>query len=506
MASEVTSIDDADTRPVNQRDSSDIPILTVPENGDHSNDSNGQLGEVGSSQSEPFLPAPGDENLPLPESGTAPERGPNHQNRGIEQYKAMQKRLHELALEMIAAQFEQVTEDTNESDDARIRPTDARSNAESDKSGTSDSENEELHTPTGMENAPDVSYKAQFYEYVRYDWRIEREPELRRTIVKKRPIAITPANPTRIENQSHSFDVTSMYAIPQDADTAHTRTLLSAGILAELGTYITIRSRVLIESLENIAPYYPMVSFVKDELVLHEPFCILLHYHEELAERRGVLERAVHENEYYNSVELEHLTYVLNFVQQRYADALLQEEMRHQESQAMCTFEWSWLLFRPGTVVYSWQDGLLRAFVVEKHDKALKRKMNPKSILRLDELERKPLPLQIIVWFLDFDGDHIGRRRQEYLITPFDGAKPIQSLPIFPKEYMNKNERLDASLSTEEYLIKRGQLFCEMTTRSYMHCDGETVKFPKKTVSLEANEQRRCMMPTSDFTRSAEES
>ena len=88
-----------------------------------------------------------------------------------------------------------------------------------------------------------------------------------------------------------------MYAIPKGLDTAHDPTLLSAGILAELGIYITIRSKMFKEYLENIAPYYPMIQFDREELVLHEPFCQLTHRREELAERRSVLKRAVRENE-----------------------------------------------------------------------------------------------------------------------------------------------------------------------------------------------------------------
>ncbi|KAG6990925.1 hypothetical protein G7Y79_00060g092290 [Physcia stellaris] len=227
--------------------------------------------------------------------------------------------MYHLALDMIAAQFEHIYEDNNKSDDLT-------GDVNNDKSSTSDSENEELHTGTEKNDVPDISYKAEFYEYIGR-------------------IAITRANVTRNEDdedhEDNLIDITSMYAIPKGLDTAHDRTLLSAGILAELGTYITIRSKVLQESLEDIARYYPMVPFDKEELVLHEPFCILLHYRRELAERLGALERAVRENEDYDSVELEHLTYVVDFVQQRYAGELLQEEMHRQESQAMCTFEWS---------------------------------------------------------------------------------------------------------------------------------------------------------------------
>ena len=79
MASEVTSIDDVDTRPrVNHEASSDSTILTAPENGDHFDDSSDQLLETGCSQSKTCVPALGDQIFPSPESGTT--RGPRTQS------------------------------------------------------------------------------------------------------------------------------------------------------------------------------------------------------------------------------------------------------------------------------------------------------------------------------------------------------------------------------------------------------------------------------------------
>lgn len=98
------------------------------------------------------------------------------------------------------------------------------------------------------------------------------------------------------------------------------------------------------------------------------------------------------------------------------------------------------------------------AFVVEKHDKepVNERKMRPGEILRMDDLECKPLQLHITVWFLDLNGDHIGRYREGFCITPFDGAKPILSLPIFPKEYIKKDKGLHVSLSTKDTSLSEG--------------------------------------------------
>ena len=163
---------------------------------------------------------------------------------------------------MIAAQFEHIYKDNNKSDDLT-------GDVNNDKSSASDSENEELQTGTGKKNVPNISYSAEFYEYIGpTQWASKLAPALRKTVMNHAPFAITRANATR--NEAHSMDVTSIYAIQKGVDTAHDHTLLSAGILAELGIYTTIRSKILKESLENISPYYPTIQYDREELVLHE--------------------------------------------------------------------------------------------------------------------------------------------------------------------------------------------------------------------------------------------
>ena len=341
------------------------------------------------------------------------------------------------------------------------------------------------------EDAGEIQYRAEFYHYRKVNpYGIDYQPELQKTIMERKSIDIVRASRATGTN---CFDVTSMYAIPEGTNTTDVA-MISKAVLAELGTYINIRSRFLLDYLRHIVLYYPTVSFDSDELVLEEPFCMLLHYRQELKGARDSAEKAASKIDSADgdnsSTGFEHLTYLIDCLEQRYADSLSQEMLRNQACPAMCTYEWMWLLFKPGSVVYSLVDGVLEAFIVEEHDrdarKAKDHKMRPRKISTMDDLERTRCQesLHVTVWYLAFNGKHLGRRREKYNIPKFDGEKSIISLPIFPQDFLKQDKRVHESLSTQEYLLHRGQQFFEMTRRSYRHYDGVTANAPKRTVRL----------------------
>ena len=338
----------------------------------------------------------------------------------------------------------------------------------------------------------DFQYKAEFYHYIRH-YDEQHIAQLHKTILNQEPISINSSTRASNVTNINCFEVTSKYVIPERIKTADDITI-SEAVLAYLGTYITIRSRLVIEYLKHTVLYYPAVSFDTDELVLEEPFCVLLHYQPELQDRcsSGDLVTSelgsADEDEY--SAGLKHFKDLNNFLEQRYTYSLSLEVLRHRGHPAMCTYEWMWLLFKPGSLVYSLVDGVLEAFIVEQHDKDAPkekdRKTKPPNIRAMDVLERTTHQetLRVTVWYLAFNGEHLGRCREVHHIPKFDGEKSILSLPIFPHEFMKHDKRVHESLSTQDYLIGRGKLFCEMIRRSYRHYEGDTANSPKRIVSL----------------------
>ena len=364
---------------------------------------------------------------------------------------------------------------------------------------TEDKETEETRSNVENESNINLSYRADFYHYS-HEFGRGKTPRFERSVQDKKPIRTIHAGDRAGSSKESVFEITAMYAVPEGNPYIVKDRPQEDGIvqpievLAEVGTYMTIRSKHVLDILRDIVHYHPSLPPRATELVLQEPFCMLLHHHKELAERRDELKQAASElgspEGNSSSTAHEHLAYLMDFTHQRYADAMSRETARHRETRAMCTYEWVWLLFRPGSIVYSWDHNTLKAHIVEEHDRAegdkTGGKIRPKVLSDADDEERLPPPerLKVLIWTIDFDGERLGRRRITVSIPAFDGEKSILSLPIFPKEYLKYDKRVHDTLSTEDFLTQRGKLFLEMARRTYRDYHGETVTVPRRTVSF----------------------
>ena len=468
---------------------------------------------------DPGTPRTTDGDLQEAEDGDSPSATPMAVTGGTMSYKSIltkkqykRRRMYKMAWKALLTMFED-NEDSDGSDDllddsdeedgmASVVPQVQQAIAPKGKPvvepkvESSDASAEKGKDPIADEEknlSDSVAYRAEFYQYVRTSNR-EQKPQFRRSREDKVPIPTVQTTQGSSKSKGSSiFEVTTMYALPKGKEISQMPSSTTE-VHAEIGMYITIRSKMVLDALRDIVGYYPQVSFQNDELILHEPFCVLLHYDKEILQHLDEIKEADSKagpgNDGTLSAKHEHLTYLSDFISQRYSDPVSRELARHQESRPMCTYDWVWLLFKPGTIVYSWSDGALTASVVEYHSKetihSKDEKIRPPAISNLDELERKPRAeyLKVGLWNLDFDGETIGRRRDYAIIQAFDGEKSIISLPVFPKEYLKHDKKIDGKLSTVEKLVRRGKLFFEMTKRSYMQYDGETLTFPKRTVSL----------------------
>ncbi len=364
---------------------------------------------------------------------------------------------------------------------------------------TEDKETEETRSNVENESNINLSYRADFYHYS-HEFGRGKTPRFERSVQDKKPIRTIHAGDRAGSSKESVFEITAMYAVPEGNPYIIKDRPQEDGIvqpievLAEVGTYMTIRSKHVLDILRDIVHYHPSLPPRATELVLQEPFCMLLHHHKELAERRDELKQAASElgspEGKASSTAHEHLAYLMDFTHQRYADAMSRETARQRETRAMCTYEWVWLLFRPGSIVYSWDHNTLKAHIVEEHDRAegdkTGGKIRPKVLSDADDEERLPPPerLKVLIWTIDFDGERLGRRRITVSIPAFDGEKSILSLPIFPKEYLKYDKRVHDTLSTEQFLTQRGKLFLEMARRTYREYNGETVTVPRRTVSF----------------------
>jgi hypothetical protein len=344
-----------------------------------------------------------------------------------------------------------------------------------------------------------VVYRAEFYRFKKGS-RNTQIPELQNTFEKDDPIQTAEAQDSGPSKPSSIFEVTTMYALPRTKEEypdqhKKQKDAKLMPIRAVLGSYMTIKSEIILHSLREVVKYYPGqgTALHNDSFVAMEPFCMLQHYLGELKDHRDKMEA---ESPNLESNDLsepanahKHITLLLDYIGNRYGVALAAEQARwDKKPAAMCTFEWVWLLFRPGTMVYAWDriHGVLAAYMIHSHDKdetvKTDEKIKPNSIGN-DETDFTPRQkiLQLNMWYLDFDGEVISRCRRQLSIEPFDGEKEISSLPVFPVQYWKDPDETDKK-PLRDRMIERGKVFFDVTKRSYRDYNGQTLSHPKRQV------------------------
>lgn len=181
-----------------------------------------------------------------------------------------------------------------------------------------------------------------------------------------------------------------------------------------------------------------------------------------------------------------HIAKLYEFLDSRYLSLLSQEEERHQRPSPMCTFEWAWLLYKPESLVYTWDDDVLTACIVDSytlkglfnHDRETKKPtVRPRRLHTRRKLKFKHELEAIVVTlsYMEFDGIYLGRRTKTVTIWPYEGEKAIISLPAFPTEYWK-----DASI--RDRMIRRGKKYYALTKRTHCQYHGQTLSSPRRTV------------------------
>lgn len=421
------------------------------------------------------------DTLDEPLQSTKPGTGFSHKSKlSPREYKKRQ--LYKAAWKSFMTSMEDFSEESGE----ELETDKLRASTEVNQIGNAQVVNE------NAQKAPEVLYKADFYHYSNNPITGDQVPIFSGSRKSDKPILTTRTleKPSRSNGQS-ILEFTTLYAVP-DSNASSIASSTPATVLAEVGIYMVIRSKMILNILKSIIPYYPRRSFLSDELVLAEPFCVLLHYLEELKDRREKIEQEslhrVPESDDTPALH-KHLTYLVNFVSEAYAHSLSNERARHLKSPAMCTYDWIWLLFRPGTVVYEWSCGNLTAYVVESHSKdeiyGIDQNPQPPTLQFSENIEHRARPkcLTIYVWHLVSNGEVLGREQKTFRIDMFEGEREILSLPIVPQSFSTHMNYMDPDLSTEESLIRRGKLFFALIKGCYKEYNGETAIDPKRSVS-----------------------
>lgn len=232
---------------------------------------------------------------------------------------------------------------------------------------------------------------------------------------------------------------------------------------------LTISSRVILGVLRANASCYPGLTLGDGQLISTSPFSALAHH---LAQFRAERNRlvAIKNTALTGNADLEHQDYVVDdevlsgisnvkasehlsllvdYLEEAYGDIIETEISRNR--QGFCTFSMLWHLFRPGMTVYvpdMTGQHAYSAMVVSSIT-------SDPSILYQNDDKRESYTIK--VWFLDFDGDWIGRRSEAIIIDQFDGEKEITKLPAIPCQYIDDEDEKTAQ-GQEGFVTTRNNL------------------------------------------------
>ncbi|KAG0636601.1 hypothetical protein HOY80DRAFT_1017349 [Tuber brumale] len=85
-------------------------------------------------------------------------------------------------------------------------------------------------------------------------------------------------------------------------------------------------------------------------------------------------------------------------------------------------------------------------------------------------------PFIIDCYSIDFDGFHLGGVQKQIEIRPYEGEKPVTSLPVYPLKFLPDLEK------TRERLLARGKSFLQMLEVSHRYYEGLSLSEPKEEI------------------------
>ncbi|KAI1173570.1 hypothetical protein F4777DRAFT_557298 [Nemania sp. FL0916] len=228
-------------------------------------------------------------------------------------------------------------------------------------------------------------------------------------------------------------------------------------------TFMVIKSRHLINALAAVVSYYPGTSFAGEEVKIEAPYSVLIHHGEALAQYKTSQPEA-HDEEYAATTS-KHIDILLDFLEETHGRQIREERDRHSRKTPAATFDWLWLLLRPGDVIYTEFDNTWTPFAISRVFK--------KITTHADGL----CNYSIDCWNYVYSDGRLRRKMHTCDIEPFTGEEAIHKLTVIPaKFFTGANEDLSPSEATAEQ-IRLGKLVWDLYKKpSYKTYDGDLAK------------------------------
>ncbi|KAG7004914.1 hypothetical protein G7Y79_00022g051350 [Physcia stellaris] len=219
-----------------------------------------------------------------------------------------------------------------------------------------------------------------------------------------------------------------------------------------------IVSPPFLQVLRQESAYDIELRLTDDRLILQEPMMTLFH-------NRKALNKYTEKGGYVSDSEemkeaRSHTKLILDFMRKELSESKVLDDLESATPSGLIEFPNIWLLYAPGTIVYTKENGENEAYVVDSVrgvHKSQRQKSGTHSYSRLE----------MTCWSINYDGEIFGRVWSTHEIFPFKGSKEISSLQLVPEKF-----RPDAE-DVKESLRSRGRQFWALQGQNYREYHGE---------------------------------
>lgn len=216
---------------------------------------------------------------------------------------------------------------------------------------------------------------------------------------------------------------------------------------------IVIQSPLLKNVLRDVLKDYPGVTTSLSRLIFSAPFKPFVH-------RRRELMAAL--NGEYDETTKSHLDLLKGIIYSELKDVITATEdyIKHK----VVTYDHIWTIFEPGCIIHASRFGKPVAVRLTDGRFVQHPQVGPCFQLQCDRV--------------DWDGTRFGYGVSTYMITPFEGTKPVTDLECFPLSYHPNEENIKGKL------IDRGSLFERFAGYHYKSYKGQALKTTRLGPSL----------------------
>ena len=216
---------------------------------------------------------------------------------------------------------------------------------------------------------------------------------------------------------------------------------------------VDVGSPAFADLLSEVSQHDCDISPVDGVLHLIEPLMCLFHNRKQLTE---YAESNIEPTQAKADAKI-----VLDFMRADFGDVSRKlDDLESSEPSGLVTYSDLWLLYPPGTIVYTLENGEYEAFVVDSLCGMQKRQQGHKKRHGYGRLD-------LTCWSINYDGEVFGRVWSVHCIAPFHGTREIGSLDLVPERFLPKAN------TVRESLLSRGKQFWTLQGQQFKQYIGE---------------------------------